>query len=205
MLDYGYAGYDVRHRLSASAIWSVPFGGNDPLLGGWQVNALFTARSGYPFSVGDCDHAGTLCMRARDPIGIDKNAIDGPATLDAFGEVIPNEYLLLDLAPLKKFAGTYVHPVQGTNDFGPYPADMTERNAFRGPGAWNVDLIIGKRFRFGNKAALVRFEAYNVFDHHNMYVNTDATVVTADPSVDDRITGFRDDRRRMQLGFKFEF
>jgi outer membrane receptor protein involved in Fe transport len=199
MLDYGYAGYDVRHRVSASAIWSVPFGGNDPWRGGWQVNALFTARSGYPFSVGDCDNAGALCMRARDPNGIDKDTSGDTPTGS------PNEYLLLDLTPLKQFAGTYFHPVQGTSDFGPYPADMSERNAFRGPGAWNVDLIVGKRFRFGNKAALVRFEAYNVFNHRNMYVNTDATFVTADPEVDDRVTGFKDDWRRMQLGFKFEF
>jgi hypothetical protein len=144
-------------------------------------------------------------MRVRDPDGIDRNATDGPATRDADGNIIPNEYLLLDLTPLKQRAGTYFHPVQGTSDFGPYPADMTERNAFRGPGAWKVDLIVGKRFRFGNKAALVRFEAYNVFNHHNMYVNTDATFVTADPEVDDRVTGFKDDWRRMQLGFKFEF
>ena len=51
MLDYGFAGYDVRHRLSASAIWSVPFGGNDPWLGGWQVNAIFRAQSGNAFDV----------------------------------------------------------------------------------------------------------------------------------------------------------
>ena len=50
---------------------------------------------------------------------------------------------------------------------------MTERDAFRGPGAWNVDFIVGKRFRFGtNKAALVRLEAYNLFNHHNMYVHS---------------------------------
>ena len=205
MLDYGYAGYDVRHRLSASAIWSLPFGGDNPLLGGWQVNALLTARSGYPFSVGDCENAGALCMRARDPNGIDKNATDGPPTRDSSGALVPNEYLLLDLEPLKNSAGTYFHPVQGTSDFGPYPADMTERNAFRGPGAWKVDLLVGKRFRFGSKAALVRFEAYNLLNHRNMYVNTDATFVTADPSVEDRVTGYKDDWRRLQLGFKFEF
>jgi hypothetical protein len=138
-------------------------------------------------------------MRARDPNGIEKDTTGDTPTGS------PNEFLLLDLTPLKQFAGTYVHPLQGTSDFGPFPADMSKRNAFRGPGAWNVDLIVGKRFRFGSKAALVRFEAYNVFNHHNMYVNTDATFVTSDPSVDDRVTGFRDDRRRMQLGFKFEF
>jgi hypothetical protein len=180
-------------------MWSLPFGSSDPWLGGWQVNALFTARSGYPFSVGDCENALALCMRARDPNTIEKNSTGDAPTGN------PNEYLLLDLTPLKQFAGTYFHPLQGTSDFGPYPADMSKRNAFRGPGAWNVDLIVGKRFRFGNKAALVRFEAYNVFNHHNMYVNTDQTFVTADLTVQDLVTGYKDNWRRMQLGFKFEF
>ena len=194
-LDYGYAGFDVRHRFSASAIWSVPFGGTNPWAGGWQVNALFTARSGYPFSVFDCATAFIFCKRADDPIGVDLTTNSPVATGN------PNEFDLLDLTPLKPFNGTYQHPVQGSSDFGPYPDSMTKRNAFRGPGAWNVDFIVGKRFRFGNKAALIRLEAYNVFNHHNMYPRTDAAQVDAA----DTIIGFKDDWRRMQLGFKFEF
>ena len=66
---------------------------------------------------------------------------------------------------------------------------MTERDAFRGPGAWNVDFIVGKRFRFGtSKAALVRLEAYNLFNHHNMYVRSDAADISSSTS----ITGFLD-------------
>ncbi|MGH9237468.1 MAG: carboxypeptidase regulatory-like domain-containing protein [Vicinamibacterales bacterium] len=199
MLDYGYASFDVRHRLSASAIWSVPFGGNNVWLGGWQVNGLFSARSGYPFSVGDCDNGFFICMRALDPTGIDRNA-DGDTPT---GE--PNEYILLDLTPLVPAAGTYVHPVQGTSDFGPYPDSLTKRNDFRGPGTWNVDLSFGKRFRFGSKAALARIEFYNIFNHHNMYTNTESAFVTSAPGTDNRVTGFKDDFRRIQLGFKFEF
>jgi outer membrane receptor protein involved in Fe transport len=195
MLDYGNAGFDVRHRLSASAIWSVPWGGTNTLLGGWQVNALFTARSGYPFTVFDCTNGFALCMRAVDAVGIDRHTGSAVAT----GE--PNDFTLLDLASIMPAAGSYVHPVQGTSDFGPYPDTMTKRNDFYGPGAWNLDFIIGKRFRFGQKAALIRLEAYNVFNHHNMYTHADA----ADVSSFSTITGFEGDFRRMQLGFKFEF
>jgi hypothetical protein len=196
MLDYGNAGFDVRHRFSASAIWAVPFGGTNPWLGGWQVNALFTARGGYPFSIFDCTNAVVaVCMRALDPAGIERQTNTSIATGS------PNEYDLLDISALAPFAGTYVHPVQGTSEFGPYPDTMTKRNDFRGPGAWNMDFIIGKRFRFGNKAALIRLEAYNVFNHANLYAQTDAADVSAVTS----ITGFKDDFRRMQLGLKFEF
>jgi outer membrane receptor protein involved in Fe transport len=197
-LDYGFSAFDVRHRVSASAIWSVPFGGDSPWAGGWQVNALFTARSGYPFSIGECENAAFVCMRALDPVGISRTA-NGTAPT---GE--DNEFVLLDLAALEPFAGTYAHPVQGTSDFGPWPDTMTKRNDFHGPGAWNIDLSVGKRFRFGTKAALARIEMYNLFNHANMYLNSSSTFVST-PGSNSRVTGNRDDFRRVQLGFKFEF
>ena len=140
-----------------------------------------------------------ICIRALDGIGIDRSASGDAPT----GE--PNEFILLDLTPLEQFAGTYSHPVQGTSDFGPWPETMTKRNDFRGPGTWNVDLSIGKRFRFGQKAGLVRIEMYNLFNHYNMYTNTASAFVTSAPDTESRVTGFKDDFRRVQLCFKFEF
>ena len=64
-LDYGYSGFDVRHRLSTSFVWSLPWGGTNTWKGGWQMNALVTARSGYPFSVFDCTNQVVYCMKPR--------------------------------------------------------------------------------------------------------------------------------------------
>jgi outer membrane receptor protein involved in Fe transport len=198
MLDWGYAEHDVRHRLSVSAVWNLPYqgtGGMEAALGGWQLNAILTARSGYPFSVFDCTNAVNVCMRAVDSVGIETNVGSGVATGN------PNEYGLLDLTPLLGDAGSYINPLTGNTDYGPYPANMTERNLFRGPGAWNVNMGINKRFRFGTKAVQARFEVFNLFNHANMYVrgnNTDISGTT-------KITGFKDDFRRMQLGVKYEF
>jgi len=47
----------------------------------------------------------------------------------------------------------------------------------------------------------LRFEAYNVFNHANMYAYTG----NADVSSFDSITGYKDGNRRIQLGAKFEF
>ena len=195
MLDYGYSGFDVRHRFSLGAIWNLPFGGTSTWAGGWQMNAILTARSGYPFSVFDSSNGLFFNMRAIDDADISKSATSGPATGN------PNEFELLDLTPILGSVGSYVNPLTGNSDFGPYPSNMTERNAFRGPGAWNVDFIIGKRFRFGTKAVLARLEAYNLFNHHNMYVRSE----NADISSFSSITGYLKDNRRMQFGFKFEF
>jgi hypothetical protein len=139
-------------------------------------------------------------MRAVDPGSINKNATGGPATGN------PNEFSLLDLTPLLGSAGSYVSSVTGNDDFGPYPSNMTLRDAFRGPGKWNIDFGLNKRFRFGtNKAVQVRYEAFNLFNHHNMYVHTDNTDISSMGVGTATILGYQDDYRRMQLGVKFEF
>jgi outer membrane receptor protein involved in Fe transport len=201
MLDYGYAEYDARHRLSVSGIWNLPFlntgnGMKETLLGGWSLNAILNMHSGYPFSIYDCSNGLALCMRALDPTGLSRSVGDGTATGN------PNEYMLLDLKPILPFAGTYNNPLTGNSDFGPYPSTMTARDDFREPGYWNVDFLMSKRFRFGARyAAQFRLEAYNLFNHQNMYVHADS----ADVSSATTITGYKDGNRRMQLGFKFEF
>jgi hypothetical protein len=212
MLDYGSAQFDVRHRLIFAGIWELPIarhaeGATRTMLGGWQLNWIFTARSGYPFTVYDCTNGLGYCMRAEDPTGINKNATGGNATAN------PNEFTLLDLSPMAGSVGAYVNPITGNSDFGPYPADMTKRNDFRGPGAWFFDLSLAKRFRVGDHYALqLRFEAYNVFNHANMYV----LAGNADVSSFTTITGFKgyngsanvpvgDGQRRLQIAAKFEF
>jgi hypothetical protein len=136
-------------------------------------------------------------MRALDPVGISRNANSGKPTDN------PNEFNLLDLSPIVPFAGTYTHPTQGTADFGPYPAEMTERDAFRGPGFWNVDFSLSKRVRFTDHNALqFRVEAYNLFNHPNMFA------LTGYPSADVSsgfVGGNKDGNRRIQLGLKYEF
>jgi hypothetical protein len=201
MLDWGYSEFDVRHRGVVSGIWAVPMGRSSTgiakaLLADWQLNFIVNASTGSPFTLWDCSNGLALCMRAEDPIGISRNATDAKATGN------PNEYSLLDLSDIVPFAGGYINPKTGNSDFGPYPKDMTERDAFRGPANWNVDMGVSKRIRFGSRYAMQsRFEAYNVFNHANMYV----WASSADISSVTEITGYKDGNRRLQLAAKFEF
>jgi hypothetical protein len=78
---------------------------------------------------------------------------------------------------------------------------MTGRDAVRGPGYWNVDFGLSKRVRFGTRAVQFRVEAYNLFNHANLFPNTN----TADVSSFTEITGLKQGNRRVQLGAKFEF
>jgi hypothetical protein len=141
MLDWGYAEFDVRHRMSVGAIWNVLFwneGRNlkETLLGGWSVNGIITAHSGYPFSIYDCSNALALCMRALDPVGIDRKVGSGTASGN------PNQVQPARSVAHHPIRGYYVNPLTQNNDFGPYPSTMTARDDFREPGYWNVDFLL---------------------------------------------------------------
>src|SRR5689334_17253771 len=80
----------------------------------------------------------------------------------------PNTYDVLVLPAGNSFP---FDPNLGISDFGPYPADMTGRNAFRGPGAWNFDVALTKSFALSERFRLeFRAEGFNIFNHHNFYV-----------------------------------
>src|SRR6185436_6291097 len=47
--DLGYNNFDVRHTFNTSLLYTIP--GSGALLGGWDVGAIFNARSGVPVPV----------------------------------------------------------------------------------------------------------------------------------------------------------
>jgi outer membrane receptor protein involved in Fe transport len=209
-LDYGFADFDVRHRASGNFIWSLPFargttGMKNTLLAGWQVQGIFSAQSGTPFSIFDCtNNLGVFCMRMLEVAPIDKSGPRDPAAVA--GE--PNRFIYLDLVPQHPGVGTYVHPLLEHAEFGPYPANMTKRNAFRGPGRWSFDAALSKDFSLTSGRRLqFRLEVYNVFNHANLYILSGEVYVDSQ----DYIPASRGldplgrDQRRVQLGFSYIF
>jgi outer membrane receptor protein involved in Fe transport len=168
-LDYGPADFDVRHRLTSSFVWDLPFARNASgaarhLLGGWTLSGRFVARTGLPFTVFDCTPTAiTVCLRLipTGPVNFGK-----PDQLQDSGD--PNSFIYTDLSNQTRSTFT---DVSGGNEVGPFPADMTRRNAFRGPGFWNADLALFKNVRFTERMRLqLRAEAFNVFNHSNLYI-----------------------------------
>ncbi|HXD30933.1 MAG TPA: TonB-dependent receptor [Pyrinomonadaceae bacterium] len=166
-LDYGYADADVRHRFVGSVIWDVPLakqasGWEKGVLGGWQVTGIFNARTGTPFTIFDATNAlGSIPrMVANGPIAVNVNADPTQA----------NFFNYINLA--SQTPGAFGNPVcGGCSDFGPYPANMTKRNQFRGPGIWNFDAGVYKNFKIGeNKSLQFRGEMFNAFNHANLYI-----------------------------------
>jgi hypothetical protein len=170
-LDYGNSDFDIRHRVALSAVWTEPFfkGRRDAfaqVAGGWTVSPIFTARTGTPFSVMDSFNS----LNAGSGTGIPRYTPTTPISSFSVGSGVaegPNDFNLLTLPIANSFTGDL-----GVSDFGPYPSNMTRRNAFRGPGAWDFDMAVSKNFKLTERLGLeFRAEGFNLFNHHDMFVN----------------------------------
>jgi hypothetical protein len=103
----------------------------------------------------------------------------------------------------------FINPIAGNGAVGPFPAEMTRRNAFRGPGYWNVDTGLYKRIRFTERYSLqLRLEAFDVFNHANLFIdpnNLDASGTSTINAQRGIFTSGNYERRNVQLAAKFIF
>jgi hypothetical protein len=141
--DRGPCAGDRLHVVNATAVVNTPMfasRGLRAIAGGWQWSTIYQASSGAPMNV---------------TIGRD-NALTGA----------PNQRpdLVGDWKVANPTASTWFNtaafalPAPGTY------GSLT-RNALRGPGAWNVDTALTRRFSVGNgKQVEVRAEAFNIFN-----------------------------------------
>lgn len=150
--EYGTSSLDVRHLLSANAIIDLPFGKGqrylneggalNKLVGGFQLNFIVNGRSGFPFTVVDCDNG---CRRATQ-------------TGDPFANVPAGRFL-----NSAAFTGgnLSVTNANGTTiKFGSLP-----RNSFTGPGFVRTDMSVFKNTRlFENLTFQLGLEFFNLFN-----------------------------------------
>jgi len=217
-LDWGNSDFDVRHRIVVSPIWETPWykSGHSAMaeaLGGWSLVGIFTARSGVPFNVYDTNNVfvGFTVPRLTPATEPTFQVSSNPAAIG------PNNFNLLTVPLPASFDP--LNPTLGISDLGPFPAGMTARNAFRGPGAWNLDTAVGKKFRLTERYGLeFRAEGFNIFNHHNMYVLTPAALYGGGPTttalqivglkggLNNFATGGNHDERRFgQFSLRFTF
>ena len=207
-LDRGDAQFDIRHLFVASAIWQSPFfvsatnHWRKSILSGWTFSSIFGASTGTPFSIWDCTSANSVCPRyiPSSPVNASGHAVDT-------GQ--PNFFKYIPLSA----AVVYANPLIGISDFGNcalgprppcrFPANMTRRDFFRGPGAWSLDLGIYKNFQLHEGWMLqFRGEMFNVFNHPNLYANSDQAEITSNP---DFISASKGGNRNVQLALKLTF
>ncbi len=173
-LDWGSSDFDIRHRLSLSPIWATPWfkgqrGIEGQALGGWTLSGIYTVRTGIPFSVYDYNNDYNFYQVPRLTPATPITAYKVSNSPQNAGQ--PNLYNGLSVPVPASFAP--LNSTLGISDFGPYPSNMTGRNSFRGPGAWNYDMAVDKTFPLKERMNLeFRAEGFDLLNHHNFYTNT---------------------------------
>jgi hypothetical protein len=182
-LDHGNGDLDIRHRLVIAPIYQEKFFDHSNALlreslGGWQITGIYTVRSGAPFTFFDStnDISGYNIPRYTPVAGnVSQHTFKSiPSGVTSGGS---NTYVLGTLPAANSWGNPNLLDTvaPGVNipvsDWGPYPATMSTRNSFRGPGAWNVDAALSKTFPIYESVNLVfRAEGFDVFNHHNLYI-----------------------------------
>jgi len=188
--DYGRSDFDVDHRLVGSFVMNLPFGTGEKfasnasaltnaIVGGWQVNGIYTWQRGFPITIQARDIGGVL-----DTFGSNRADVVGDPYPEGFKRSV-NAWF-----DTKAFA----QPAFGA--FG-----NSSRNILRGPGLNNVDLSLFKNFGF-TKGMNVQFrlESFNALNH-TQFSSVQTNVAAPAFGV---VTGARPGRIN-QLGLKFTF
>ncbi len=180
--ERGRSNFDVRHRMSISYAYDLPFRGR--LLGGWQTFGILTFQTGQPFTVAllpDFDNSNT----GRSNLGFGAN--DRPNLVRN-----PN---LSNRTPQRWFdTGAFVTPPYGT--FG-----NAGRNVVDGPGRQTVNVSLIKNTSIAERTTLqFRAEVFNLLDRANFNLPDN---FVGSPSFGQVLSA--DNPRRIQLGLKLLF
>jgi hypothetical protein len=188
------AGYDIPQNFQMAFVYELPFGTGKPwvntgtaskVLGGWQMNGVFAAYSGRPFTLSASDTSLNMPGNRQTPDQVKQN-------VEIFGNVGDD--------------GTYFD----TTAF----ARVTDvrfgnvgRNTMRGPGVVNLDLSLFRTFKMAGRYQLqVRAEAFNAtntphFDNPNGNVNSSNFGRVLGLQGDDAIGA----SRQFRFGLRFSF
>jgi hypothetical protein len=153
--------WDATHVVNGNVVYELPFGHGKQMLndggiataiaGNWEVTTTALARTGFPVNV--------LMPSSA-------TAVDGSS-----GTLRPDLVPGVSLTPPGgKSVGEWINPAAFTSPptgpFGGYEFGTAPRDLFRGPGTWQVDLGLGKRFSLTERTSLeFRSEFFNIFNH----------------------------------------
>jgi Carboxypeptidase regulatory-like domain/TonB-dependent Receptor Plug Domain len=184
--DWGPSALNATSQASISTRYELPFKSTNRLIAGWQINAIATLLSGFPFTpVIGTNRSGDGDTRNPDRPSLNP-AFTGPIVLGQPNQWYnPNAFILPAL-------GTY-------GNLG--------RGVFTGPGLADLDLSILKTTRVTEKTSLqFRAEFFNILNHPN-FGTPNATVFSAGAinASAGLITALATTPRQIQFGLKAIF
>jgi hypothetical protein len=190
--ERGLASFDIRNRLTSTAIYDLPFGSNGRWLkngwaakiaGGFEASGILTLQSGFPFTInlkGDTANVGA----GTGGIYVRPNVVGSSQYLPSSQQSTSEWFNVADFA----------NP--GAGNFG----DLG-RNTLIGPSMFDLDLVLQKNITIMERVKLqLRAEFFNVLNHSNYNI---VDRIFADPSfgaVQSQL-----DPRQLQFGLKLIF
>jgi hypothetical protein len=159
--ERGLAAFNAKFRWVNTAVVESPFGREkrwltagfpSHILGGWQIAGVLSLQTGFPFTInvsGDSagigGGSGGILIRGNPIAGQDPQLpADQRSTTRWFN------------------TGAFVAPPA-------YQFGVLGRNTITGPGIFNIDTTLSKRFRIREHTGLeVRLEAFNLFNTPNL-------------------------------------
>lgn len=182
--EKGPALFDARHRFVLSFGYELPRLDSQPaalraIAGGWQLNGIYQAQTGFPFSVNYGNVLDIRYMTQRPDVTCDPN--NGPKTTAQWFDT-------------SCFVG------RSLADSGVRPGNAG-RNTVRGPGFQRTDMSIFKNFDFAGRHRIqARIEAFNLLNQAR-FSNPGGTFGTP---LFGQITA-AEDGRIIQLALKYSF
>jgi hypothetical protein len=194
-------GYDRTHNFQAGGTFELPFGKGKHwaqsgvarlVLGGWQVNGIFSAYSGTPFTV--------------SASGASLNAPTETQTAD---QVLPNVAILGGTGPGQSYFDPAAFAPVTDVRFG-----TSGLNILRGPGVVNLDLGLFRQFTVTERVNIqFRAEAFNASNtphFNNPGTNVSNAVRGLDGSFSrlngyTEITSAQQDERQLRFGLRISF
>jgi len=216
-IDYGRENGVRRFVFNFNGLYELPFGRNhhflksasralDLVVGGWQVSALGTWESGYPFTPGytNCgsdEDTGPCRANLVGDASIANPSAKGWYTVAPAGTTGTGCLATATATPLLNAngctRGPWSRPAAGT--FG-----NVARNSFFGPHFFNTDASISKRFQITERFnGQFRAEVVNVFNHANLN-QPNATVDSPTAGQIFSLQGLGQ-MRKWQLGLRVQF
>lgn len=221
------SGFDITHFVSWFTVYELPFGKgkswlhSGPLswvLGNWQANYIFQARSGQPYTLrvtGDpANLTGSGGVGAQNFTGYGRpNIVADPFKA---GPVAANPDPLCQLtvsqggkaADQVHTSQTWFNPCAFTVPSGAF--GNLGRDAFRGRPVYNMDVSLFKSVPLPREgmSLQLRFESFNVLNIQNWDTPTTQSSdsgLTVGNKAFGRITTLAHDPRQMQFGLRFIF
>jgi hypothetical protein len=210
--NYAPLSFDRRHTIVHSVIYELPFGKGKPLLrsgvgsmflGGWQVSTILTVMTGRPLNI-----TGGSPLNAPGDTQV-PNVVGSFNILHGVGppgpngtpwfDVTPSNFIMVGTQQVPQCRGPFCQTA-GQGVLGDAP-----RRAFSGPGLFNLDASVFRRFPIKERLGLeFRAEAFSV-TNTPQFDNPNAGFSTSTASNFGYVTNTLGGNRSVQLGAKLTF